>query len=95
MLLLRLHWGRALAVAVLLAVFFSNQGFRALVANWIELRGLRRELIALDTEEKRLTERLKAMKGGDAALERMARKELGFVRKGEIEYRFEPPKREP
>jgi cell division protein FtsB len=94
-LLLRQHWGRALATAIFLAAFFSNQGFRALVANWIELRGLRREIVALDAQEKEFSRRLKAMRGGDAALERMARKELGFVRKGEIEYRFTPPKREP
>lgn len=88
-------WARALAAAALLAAFFSNQGFRALVSNWMELRGLRREIAALDEEEKRLDQRLKAMKGGDAALERLARKELGFIRKGEVEYRFPPPKREP
>lgn len=84
-----------LIAAVLAAIFFGNKGFRALVGNWLELRKLRGEIAALEEEEKRLSRRLKAIKGGDADLERLARKELGFIRKGEIEYRFPPPKREP
>lgn len=81
-----------LGVALLLAVFFGNQGFRSLVRNWIELRHLRREIATLTAEQGRLSERLKLLRAGDAALERTARKELGFVKKGEIEYRFPPPR---
>lgn len=84
-----------LIAAVLAAVFFGNKGFRTLVGNWLELRKLKREIAALEEEEKRLAQRLKAIKGGEADLERLARKELGFIRKGEIEYRFPPPKRDP
>ena len=32
------------------------------------------------------------MKSADGSLERMARKDLGFIKPGEIEYRFPPPK---
>ena len=88
---LREHWARLLATAGLLAVFFGNQGFRSLARNWLELRQLRREIAALEDEQTRLTGRLKALRSGDAALERLARKELGFIKKGEIEYRFPPP----
>lgn len=76
--------------AGLLAVFFGNQGFRSLARNWFELRELRRELASLEEEQARLSERLKTLRSGDAALERLARKELGFIKKGEIEYRFPP-----
>lgn len=82
---------RLLALAGLLALFFGNQGFRGLVRNWLELRRLRGEIASLEREEAQLAERLKLLRSGDFALERMARKELGFVKPGEIEYRFPPP----
>jgi cell division protein FtsB len=85
------HWGRLAATALLLVVFFGNQGFRSLVANWWQLRRLKAELTALEKDETQQAERLKLMRSGDRALERMARRELGYVRKGEIEYRFPPP----
>ena len=87
----RRNWVRVLAVGGLVGFFFGNQGCRSLVGNWLELRRLRGEIAALETEEAQLNARLKALRGGDAAIERMARKELGYIRKGELEYRFEPP----
>ena len=87
----RAHWPRLLGTAALLAVFFGNQGFRALVRNWMELRHLRRDIVSLKQDEARLTERLKLMRAGGPSLERMARRELGYIKKGEIEYRFPPP----
>ena len=85
------RWARLAVGAGLLALAVGNNGARSLVTSWLELRSLRKEIVALEEEERRLEQRLKAMKGGDAALERLARQELGFVKKGEIEYRFTPP----
>jgi cell division protein FtsB len=75
----------------LLAVFFGNQGFRSLVRNYMELRSLKKQIAALETDEKRNTERLRLLRAGDGSVERLARRELGYLRKGEIEYRFPPP----
>lgn len=83
---------RLIALVVLIVVFFGNQGFRSLMRNYLELRRLRGELTQLREEEKRETERMRFVQSGDAALERLARRELGFIKKGEIEYRFPPPK---
>lgn len=91
--LVREHWARLAAIAVLLAVFFGNQGFRGLVGNWWQLRRLKGELASLEREEAQQAERLKLLRSGDQSLERMARRELGYVRKGEIEYRFPPPQK--
>ncbi|MBI5630096.1 MAG: septum formation initiator family protein [Elusimicrobia bacterium] len=88
---LKEHWPRLLFSAGVAAVFFGNQGFRSLAGNWLELRRLRRELSALEAEQSQLEGRLKAMRAGDLSLERMARRELGFIKKDEIEYRFPPP----
>ena len=89
---MRERWPRWLAAAGLAALFFGNEGFRSLVRNYLELRRLRSEIAGLKREEERQAERMKFVKSGDAALERLARRELGFIKKGEIEYRFPPPK---
>jgi len=91
---LREHWPRVLGTALLLGVFFGNQGFGSLVRNWLELRRLRREIVSLSGEEADLDRKLRLLRSGHGQLERAARRELGFIRKGEIEYRFEPPSRE-
>jgi len=89
---LREHWLQALATVGLLAVFFGNQGFRSLVRNWLELRSLSREIASLEAENMRTALRLKEMRESDSSLEREARR-VGFAKSGEMEYRFEPPKR--
>jgi cell division protein FtsB len=86
----REHWPRLAAVALLLVVFFGNSGFRSLVANWRELRRLHGEIADLERDEKDLDARLKALRAGDG-VERAARRDLGYIKKGEIEYRFPPP----
>ncbi|MDE2039457.1 MAG: septum formation initiator family protein [Elusimicrobia bacterium] len=88
---LRTH-GLGFAVAlILLAVFFGNQGFRSLVRNYFELRGLDRRIALLQAEEKNSAESLRSLRSSDSSIERLARRELGYVRQGEIEYRFPPP----
>ena len=80
-----------MATAVLAAVFFGGQGFRSLASNWLELRRLRREIAQLEAADARADERLRELKENETVLEREARK-VGFIKSGEIEYRFEPPK---
>jgi len=87
----RAHWPRLLLSGGLLAVLFGNQGFRGLVRNYVELRHLRGEIQALERQETVESGRLKALRSGGAPFERLARMELGYIRKGEIEYRFPPP----
>lgn len=85
------HWGRLLTGSALLLVFFGNGGFRSLTRNWLELRRLNAEIVSLEKEEKELDAKLKSMRSGDGPVERLARRELGYIKKGEIEYRFPPP----
>ena len=89
----RARWGRLLTGAALLVVFFGNGGFRSLTRNWLELRRLNAEIVSLEREEKDLDGRLKALRSGDGPVERLARRELGYIKKGEIEYRFPPPEK--
>lgn len=88
----RKHWGRIVFFALFMFVFFGNQGFHSLVRNWLELRRLRGEITTLQREEAQLEHKQELLRTGDSSLERLARKELGFIKSGEIEYRFPPPK---
>lgn len=90
---IREHWARLLFAAALFAVFFGNAGFRSLIGNWRELRRLRADIARLAAEEKELDGRLQRLRAGDGGVERVARKELGYIKKGEIEYRFPPPEK--
>ena len=73
----------------------SSSATRASAAwsrNWLELRRLRGEIATLRGAGRRdLDQRLKLLRSGHGQLERAARKELGFIKKGEVEYRFPPP----
>ena len=89
----REHWARFLIGIGVFWVFFGNAGFRSMVSNWLELRRLRAEIVQLDRDEKELNEKLKSIRSGDGAVERSARSELGYIKKGEIEYRFPPPEK--
>ena len=91
----RAQWARLLIGAALIGVFFGNAGFRSMVSNWMELRRLHREIAQLERDEQDLDVRLKAMRSGDGAVERAARRDLGYIKKGEIEYRFPPPEKKP
>lgn len=88
------NWRRLALGAGVLAVFFGNAGFRSLLSNWMELRRLRGELARLEREEKDLDAQLRSLRSGEGPVERLARRELGYIKKGEIEYRFTPPGKE-
>ncbi|MDE2489888.1 MAG: septum formation initiator family protein [Elusimicrobia bacterium] len=90
----REHWARLAVGAALIAAFFGNAGFRSLVSNWLELRRLNAQIVALDSSQKDLDQKLAALRSGDA-VERAARRDLGYIRKGEIEYRFPAPRKAP
>lgn len=79
--------------AATLAIFLGNTGFRRLVGRAWELRRLRQELVRLRAEEATLRESIDASAKAGPALERAARRELGYLKPGEIEYRFPPPGR--
>ena len=88
---LREYWLRLVVAAGLGAVLFGNSGFRSLFGNWRELRRLQGDISNLERDERDLDERLKNLRAGDGGVERSARRDLGYIKKGEIEYRFPPP----
>jgi cell division protein FtsB len=82
---------RLIALAFLFALFFGNQGFRSLISNWRQLRAVNRQIAELEKQKTQLQEKGASLRKGDAALERLARVELGYAKPQEVEYRFPPP----
>ncbi len=80
-----------LVILLLAAVLLGNRGFRSLVRNYLEYRGLRAEKARLERQRVDLQRQLKEV-GEKPAIEQAARTELGLIRPDEIEYRFPPPK---
>ncbi|MDT8286995.1 MAG: septum formation initiator family protein [Elusimicrobiales bacterium] len=77
----------ALAAAVLL---LANPGFRSLVSNKIEVFKMKRRLAELKAESAELKETA-AETARTESMEYNARRELGMLKEGEIEFRFPPP----
>ena len=82
-----------LGTLLVAALMLGTSGFRRLVSRWLELRRLKVELSRLKTEESKLQTRIQASQKAGPELERAARKDLGYLKPGEVEYRFPPPKK--
>lgn len=80
-----------LAGVGMLAVLIGNRGFWTMVERHREIARLERQFRELRQESKRLAQEIVQAEGDPAYLERIARRELGLIRPGEVEYRFLPP----
>ena len=87
-------WFYAAAAIAAAAILFGNRGFQKAAANALLLRRIERQDFALLHEEARLRKELAAARSDDRALEKAARRELGYLKGGEVEYRFPPPGKE-
>jgi cell division protein FtsB len=76
---------------LLAALLLGNKGFRTLVSSALHLRRLESQVAEAEAEEARLKAAIEAVKNDDLALESAVRRELGYQRPGEVEYRFPPP----
>jgi cell division protein FtsB len=82
----KLYWwigGCAIALVV-----FGNQGFRKLISIWAEQRRLEKTLVTLRSDNERLARELHWIQSDPAYNEYLIRKNLGYVKKGEVEYRI-------
>ena len=84
------NWKRWAWVIIFIAIFFVNRGFRLLTRNWLELHKINAQKALLSKEIQDKTQELKQL-SDPSVLELKARKELDFIKRGEIEYRFTPP----
>lgn len=90
----REHATQLLAAGVVLLFLQDVFGMHGLVAmrrSEKEMEQTRREIERLNLENRELEERVKALKTDPAAIERIAREEMGLAKPGELIFKL-PPK---
>ena len=83
----RWWWAMLLLVLVGFALF-GDKGVLRLVKTYNHRTDLQHKVDELVAENQRLKESIQALKNDRATIERIARQELGMVRKDEIVYQF-------
>jgi cell division protein FtsB len=82
----------ALAVVGAPVLIFEPQGLPRMRAMTEELDGVKAENLELRRDVTRLRAEVDKLRSDPAAIERIARGELGLVRKGEIVFQFAKPR---
>jgi cell division protein FtsB len=74
--------------AVVAVFIVGNKRFRTLVERRIELTKLRKELKELLSEDARLRKNIYMLEGDNSYIEYLIRRDLGYLKQNEFEYRF-------
>jgi len=69
---------------------FANEGFRTVVRRYWEIHKLNRELENLKMENANLRKEIYLLENDQSYIEYVARRELGVISQGEVEYNFKP-----
>jgi cell division protein FtsB len=86
-----LNWFLVGGLALLLLQdIFGTHGVLAMRRTQQQAAEIRKEINQLDTENKKLLERVKALKTDPATIERIAREENGLARPGEFIFKNQP-----
>jgi cell division protein FtsB len=75
---------------LLLQDIFGTHGVLAMRRTQLQAAEIRKEINQLDTENKKLLDRVKALKTDPATIERIAREENGLARPGEFIFKNQP-----
>jgi|AGTN01.3.fsa_nt_gi Septum formation initiator len=73
---------------VLVLFLFGNSGFRKMIQRYWEINRLEASLEQLKKENALLKREAYYLEHDPSYIERIARRELGLVSQGEVEYRF-------
>ncbi len=78
-----------LFVTIVVFLFlFGNNKFRSVVKNYIRINRMKRDLVKLKEENEKIKQQLYIVQEDSFYVEEIARRELGLLKPGEIEYRF-------
>ena len=77
-----------IAGGFIVLVVFGNQGFRQLIGTVREKHRLENSLTTLRSDHERLSREVNWIQKDPSYSEYLIRKNLGYVKKGEVEYRF-------
>ncbi|HTQ86132.1 MAG TPA: septum formation initiator family protein [Candidatus Solibacter sp.] len=89
--------GGALLVLVLMHTLFGRYGYLSMRRSQHEIEQLREELDRLDQENAQLSGEIRALQTDPAAIEKVAREDMGLARPGEMIFQLpdDPPARKP
>jgi cell division protein FtsB len=91
-----LTWLLGVALALLLLQdIFGTHGLIAMRRSQQEAARVQKEISQMDEENRRLEEHVKALKSDPAAIERIAREEMGLARPGEYIFKIAPKTGDP
>jgi len=82
------RWKWTLAIAIPVVLFFSSEGSRTYWQRKKILNEMQDKLQSMKDGNRDLATQLERLKYDPRAIEQIARKELGMVQPGEMEYRF-------
>lgn len=88
----RPRWLKLALLIGFFALLFGNQGFRGILRNMRELKKLNAELAKSKKEENEIRSELQKLTKDDSHLEKVARRDFGLLKPGEIEYRIKNDK---
>ena len=83
-----MRWIWAIAVVTAACLLLSNDSIKGYIYKKRQLRRLQKQLEEMKAANKNLTFEIRRIKQDPRVLEEHARKELGMLQPGEIEYRF-------
>ncbi len=89
-----LFWLSAGVIVLLLGTaWLGRDGYLAVIVNTERISGLTKEIKEIEAKNKELGTEIRSLRSDMQAIERIAREDLGLVKKGEIVYEFLPPKK--
>lgn len=89
----RRNWSLLLVAALallLLQDIFGTHGLIAMRRSQKEAKKVQKEISQLDEENRKLEEKVQGLKSDPAAIERIAREEMGLARPGEYIFKLPP-----
>jgi cell division protein FtsB len=79
-----------ISAVVMAVLLFANNGFESLITQFFEVRRLQKNLVHLRAEHEALAKELLEIQQDPSYTEYLIRKNLKYVKKGEVEYRVMP-----
>ncbi len=87
-------WISAGIIILLLGTAWLGQdGYLAVIVNKERVSELKKEIEEIKTKNKELHSEIRSLRSDKRAIEKIAREDLGLVKKGEVVYEFIPSKK--
>ncbi len=82
-------WFSAGIIALLLgSAWLGQDGYLAVISNKGRVAELKKEIGAIEAKNRKLRTEIRSLRSDDRMIERIAREDLGLVKKGETVYEF-------